>query len=245
MVYGPLESEIPELGVIADRLKDTFYYSNAVKAHNLQYDARTPKTYLADLGSALNTMINPNLDAGFPVILGIQGPDGRHTVLADGYGYQYSTPYHHLNMGLSESDDIWYNLPSVDSSVPFNTIVNCIYNVFPNRTGEIISGRVLNRGWPVPNAEVRTVIERASCSATGRPGGMCLISTEEISDITDENGIFALVGIPSNYACTIAVQAIGVFVSPPYESQTVITGQSTDGTDICGNVWGIDFYPGG
>ena len=40
-----------------------------------------------NIGAGLAGMINPNLDAGFPVILGITGPDGGHAVVADGYGY--------------------------------------------------------------------------------------------------------------------------------------------------------------
>ena len=52
------------------------------------------------------TIINPNLDAGCPVMLGID-PIG-HAVPCDGYGYDLSTLYHHLNYGWSGNFNAWY-----------------------------------------------------------------------------------------------------------------------------------------
>lgn len=83
-------------------LVNVFGYSNAIDAYNATY---------TNLGAVLLTMINPNLDAGFPVILGLTGHDGGitygHAILTDGYGYHTSTLYHHLNMGWEGTDDVW------------------------------------------------------------------------------------------------------------------------------------------
>ncbi|MEN6423900.1 MAG: C10 family peptidase [Phycisphaerales bacterium] len=236
MAYGPHGSAADTLDA-ADAFKDTFHYANAVKGCRLTLDLGTPT--LADIGPDLNTMINPNLDAGHPVILGIRGPDGGHAVLADGYGYQHSTLYHHLNMGWRGGDDAWYNLPAIDSSYEFNVIQKCVYNIFPSKQGEIISGRVLNQGVPVPNVQVQTTIESWTCRGTGR-NTMCLGSSYTIADVTDHNGIFALVGVPSDYTCVVQAIPIGQLLR--LDSQTVTTGSSQDYATTCGNVWAVNFY---
>ena len=46
--------------------------------------------------------VNANMDAKLPVFLGVAG-DGSHAVVCDGYGYNLSTPYHHLNLGWGGS----------------------------------------------------------------------------------------------------------------------------------------------
>jgi hypothetical protein len=78
-----------------------------------------------------------------------------HAVLCDGYGYNYSTLYHHLNMGWNGIDDAWYNLPVIDADTGFNAITSCLYNIYTSGSGEIISGRVFDsEDNPVPNAVV-------------------------------------------------------------------------------------------
>ena len=121
-------------------LKNTFAFRNGISGAN---NGRNVGTGLAD-------MINPNLDAEYPVILGILGRTG-HAVVADGYGYDASTRiktlYHHVNMGWGGHEDIWYNLPDIGN---YDTIPVCIYNIFPEGTGEIISGRVTDAsGQPI------------------------------------------------------------------------------------------------
>ena len=51
----------------------------------------------------LPAIADPNLDAGYPVLFGIQGPvsAASHEIVCDGYGYDNSTLYHHLNLGWS------------------------------------------------------------------------------------------------------------------------------------------------
>ncbi|MCX5634263.1 MAG: C10 family peptidase, partial [Planctomycetota bacterium] len=60
-------------------LLDTFLYGNAILGYN-NYN---------NIGPGLNGMMNPNLDAGYPVLLGIHNSGGGagHAIVADGYGY--------------------------------------------------------------------------------------------------------------------------------------------------------------
>ncbi len=91
----------------ATRFVSTFGYSSSKTGYNSNVDL--PATQR-------NHMVNPNLDAGYPVMFGIFGNNGGHAVVGDGYGYNASTLYHHLNMGWSGYDDAWYNLPTIDDS---------------------------------------------------------------------------------------------------------------------------------
>ncbi len=147
--------------------------------------------YFEDLPvAARNAMINANLDAGFPVILELWRLDangavsGGHTVIADGYGFNNQTMYHHLNMGWLGSNDAWYNLPDVDTESRDYTIFDaCLYNIFPTGSGEIISGRVTDSNG-IPLAGVIVTADRDG-------GGTYH------SEPTGENGIYAIPKIPS------------------------------------------------
>ena len=66
-----------------------YNYSNAKKGYNAGSN-------LPNLQR--NNMVNPNLDASHPVLFGISRPGGGHAIVGDGYGYNASTLYHHLNM---------------------------------------------------------------------------------------------------------------------------------------------------
>jgi len=200
----------------ATSLKDTFGYSNAVKGYKNG----------SDIGNGLNGMINPNLDAGYPVFLGITGSVGGHAVVADGYGYQSATLYHHLNMGWAGLDDAWYNLPNVDSSPDFDTVSSCIYNVYVAGSGEIISGRVVDSfGLPVSGATVTAL----------RTGGGTYTGT------TGSTGIYALSKVPSASSYTVSVTASGHV----FTSQAASTGTSSDYAAVSGNTWGVDFQATG
>lgn len=196
-------------------LVTTFKYGNAI----------ITESNSINIGFDLPNMINANLDAHLPVLFGIQNTDGGHAIVCDGYGYDgYNTPYHHLNMGWGGTDNAWYHLPLIDltDTMPFNNFTACIYNVFTNTTGEIISGRVLdNSGTPLANAQV---------SATTPLGAVFSVPT-------DNRGIYALVGLPSNTTFTLIAAANGYFPV----SQKCSTGRSLDESPACGNVWGINF----
>jgi hypothetical protein len=174
-----------------------------------------------NIGSGLTGMINPNLDARYPVMLGIEGAGG-HEVLADGYGYSASTLYHHLNLGWSGVSTAWYALPTVDTSDGTFTVVDsCVYNTYTNGTGEIISGRVLDQiGRPVVNASV---------SAT-RTGGGTYTAT------TDTNGIYAIARIPSGSSYSVSITKANY--TPVGGSFS--TGTSSDWAATSGNYWGAN-----
>ena len=199
----------------ATALKSTFGYSNAVKGYNSGSNMPT---------DARNAMVNPNLDAGLPVLFGITGSGGGHAIVGDGYGYQSSTMYHHLNMGWAGSSDLWYNLPDIGTNYSFNSVYKVVYNVYKTGTGEIISGRATDcSGSPISGATV---------TAT-RSGYSPLTTT------TNSNGIYSFKNVASGAAFTIAITKSGVVFSTA--SQSITTGTSTDYAASTGNKWGIDF----
>ncbi len=191
-----------------DALTGVFQYGNAIKGYNGSNEL---------VGSGLYEMANPNLDAGLPVLLGITGSDGGHAIVCDGYGYNLSVMYHHLNMGWSGQDNTWYDLPNIGTWASFTKVYKCIYNVFKSGTGEIISGRVVDdSGAPVSGAQV---------GADDGAGGT-------FSDTTDQYGIYAFPKVKS--ATTYTVTCNG-------QTQQVTTGTSTQLSTTCGNKWAINF----
>ncbi len=204
---------------VADALKNTFGYSNAIKGYN--WGNNIPS-------SDLNTMTNPNLDAGYPVIFGITGSSGGHAIIGDGYGYNSSTLYHHMNMGWGGSYNAWYNLPTIDTFVDFTSVYKTVYNVYTTGSGEIISGRVTDSGGnPISGASVTAVLG----------GGGTSYSTT-----TNANGIYALAKILSGSTYTVSVTTSGY----TFSNQTVSTLTSADYTapsyiSTVGNKWGINF----
>lgn len=206
---------------VSSALMDTFGFGNARYAYNSSYSIP---------GANLNNMINPNLDARFPVLLGIIDPDTiGHEVIVDGYGYSSSTLYHHLNLGWAGTADAWYNLPTISTGIyNFTSVIECIYNIFPQGSGEIISGRVLDAfSNPVSDAEI---------TATVAGGG-------SYSAVSNSRGIYALAKIPAATAYTITATKGDSTFYP----QTVSTGTSVNGNTAIGNLWGIDFvqdFPG-
>jgi hypothetical protein len=219
MIYGPEFSSAQTFNV-KPSLVNVLDYANAIFG-------------CAEGGLTINEefleMVNPNLDAGLPVILGISGSGGGHAVVCDGYGYSGypSKMYHHINMGWGGNDDAWYNLPTIDASKTYTAINECVYNIFPtiglwippNRPAEIISGRVTTENG-VPIADVQM-----HCS--GIYGGYLF---------TNSRGIYAFGRRVSNSQYVITASKPG-YVFPEY---TVTTGTSTDNSSVSGNVWGVD-----
>jgi len=193
-----------------DALVQTFGFANAVLGYN---DGN-------HLGAVLSDMINTNLDAGLPVVLGAFSDTAGHAVVCDGYGFNGETGYHHLNMGWGGYKDTWYNLPDV---VDYHTVVAVVYNVLPTGSGQIISGRVTSPGQiPVPDAGVTARDHHGTIYAT---------------DTTDSRGIYALTKLPATTTFTVTVS------KPPLQfiARSVTTGSSLDFEPVCGNRWAVDF----
>jgi hypothetical protein len=198
-------------------LKGTFGYTNAIYGNN--YPTTMPSTNLIN-------MINPNLDASYPAILGITDAAGDgHEIIVDGYGYNVSTLYHHLNLGWAGVADAWYNLPTINTGYyNFNSVPECVYNIFSQGTGEIISGRVLDAaGSPISGATI---------NATQSGGG-----TYSYGAASDSRGIYALTKLPSSSSYTITASKVGYVFNP----RTLTTGTSISNSSAAGNLWGIDF----
>lgn len=172
----------------------------------------------------------PNLDAKMPVMIGITGAPGGHFVLADGYGFEGTNLYLHLNMGWRGTDDAWYNLPHVDTdnNGTFSTIHTLLYNVFPTNTGEIVSGRVLDSsGAPIAGAMVMASNSVLTSAST----------------VTDSNGIYALF-VPSGTYTLLAGDATQrVTVSSSKTSNISADGGYYPPQQAVGNAWGIDLMP--
>ena len=201
------------MSAVQGSLVNTFDYANAVCGENSG----------VTIGPGLNGMVNPNLDAGCPVLFGITTASGSgHAIVCDGYGYNLSTLYHHLNLGWSGSYTAWYNLPNIDAGYAFNSVDSCIYNVWTNGTGEIISGRVTDgSGIPVAGATV---------TATRSSGGTYTATS-------NARGIYALARIPVSSTYTVSVSKAGY----PFTDRIVTTGHSTDYSATSGNKWAVDF----
>ena len=199
-----------------DALIEIFQYGNAVNGFNSN----------ENIGPGLIEMINPNLDAGSPVILAIKRQGGGHAVLCDGYGYIFSTLYHHLNMGWAGINDAWYNLPAVDTDrYEYTSINECIYNIRVTKVGdgEAISGRVFD----IDNQPISGAVVYAESIDGG----------SSYSTQSNEKGIYAFGSLISNTTYTIRPKAVAYI----FPGQVVTMGESKNDKPVSGNIWGVDF----
>ena len=168
-----------------------------------------------------------NLDAGCPVAIGIDG----HQAVADGYGYVSGTLYTHVNLGWDGVGDVWYNLPEIEVGefgYTSSILDEIVYNIFPEKTGEIVSGRVLNPdGTPLAGAVV----------SVAKADGGAVIGTATSGD----RGVWAYVGVPSG----TAVKVTASYSGRSFDTVDVDVGTSHyNAGDVsdrdCGNRWGVD-----
>ncbi len=204
-----------------DALKNTFKYSNAIKGYRNGSEL---------INNGFTNMCNPNLDAGRPCQLGLNGWAGGHSVVCDGYGYDVSPTdpnkkvlYHHLNMGWEGAYDLWYTLPVIDSNPDFSVIRSCVYNVYQSGSGEIISGRVATASGSGLNG----------VKMTAEGGG------KQYTTYTNNRGIYYFEKMPSATNFTITC---GHKDAP--NPISIVTGTSKDNQTV-GNIWGINFTVGG
>ncbi len=172
-------------------------------------------------GHGLLEMVQPNLDAGFPVLFGISG-DGGHAIVCDGYGFN-GTPavlYHHLNLGWGGNSDAWYNLPGIGTGYHFSVVNACVYNTFPSGKGDILSGRVTD--------------------ASGAPLSGVQVSNGTVSAATNANGIYALTHLAPGLQTITATQAGASFP----QAVRLMTAASSDGPTV-GNLPNVNLIQDG
>lgn len=208
---------------LKDAFLDVFGYKNAM-AYQLRSGTFS--------GTAIENALLANFDAGYPVELGIDGSAGGHSIVGDGYGYSSGSLYVHLNLGWGGSDDAWYHLPNIGTWAGFNVVDGAVYNIFPDGTGDLLTGRVLDAssGEPISGATVQAL------------DGSSVVG----STTTSATGIYAL-RLPGNKTYSVVASASGAQPSEGsvYLQKSVTTGTSeiyySPGTGTIGNSWGNDF----
>lgn len=192
---------------LTKRLTDTFWFENAEAA------IYTTK-YSYSLDNVKKAVI-PNCNARAPLAMSVTGmSDGHavgHAVLVDGYGYSGSDFYIHVNLGWGGYNDAWYMPPDIED---FSAIDGFILNIFPEKTGSIISGRVLDAsGAPIANASV--TLKRNSTAVD--------------STTTDANGIYAFIAsAPNSYLITATSGSVSATISVSL-AKTTGTSLADDG----------------
>lgn len=226
MHYGFSGSESGAFSVfVHEPLKSVFGYASA-------------ESYFVEEGSITGDIVESailaNLDAGYPVLLGIYRVDSYgnayngHAIVADGYGYDDGTLYCHLNMGWGGSGDYWYALPDIDAGHGFNTVDAVIYNIFPTNTGQLVTGRVTDPyGNPMDGVEMAATIKKSKYSQ----------SVYRETSATDANGIYATF---TPYSATISAE----FEGWTSQGAAIATSASQSPYDIDWE-WGDCSIPGG
>ena len=179
-------------------------------------------------------MINANLDAGLPVLLTLMNANPAlpgTTAICDGYGYSLGTGavlgpcmFHHILLADGAGDGLWYSLPAVQGGAGYTNIASITYNMIPRKSGEIVSGRVVDtNNFSMPGITMQ-ITDGASFTST---------------TVTAGTGIYSFI-VPSNRTCTVSVvPPVGTPVAWPGASRTITVG--TSGFSGCGNVWGVNF----
>lgn len=211
-------------------LKDAWGYANGFLYQ--------PRRHNEPSDSELQNALFANFDAGYPVILEIH----EHEVVGDGYGYSGTVAYTHINLGWGGmGDGYWYNLPTInvpENNYASSSLEGIIYNIFPDRTGVLLTGRVLDAaGNPVPGATV-----------TGQKGSV------RATDTTDARGIYALL-VPGagTYAVSAASGGLASGTASVSVADCVSMDYVLDGNGlpiivhsdcVIGNSWGNDLVLG-
>ncbi len=189
-------------------LVNEFGYSNAVSRQKIDNNI-----------AILKQCIIPSLDAKTPAVIGIRGNAGGHFVNIDGYGYSDGDWFMHVNAGWGSAtnvySDVWYCPPALnmlarpDYVLEFEKVQDCVYNIFPERTGSILSGRVLDRD--------------------GRPVARATVSLDNGDTVlSDANGIYAFVqDVSADTSFTVTAAKGGVTASVSATLGKCVTGATT------------------
>ena len=174
---------------LVPRLTSTFGYANAAAA---VFQSGVYPYSLTEFKKA----VIPNCNARAPLVISISYVSGGvtygHAAVVDGYGFSGNDFFIHVNLGWSGYNDAWYIPPDIDD---YDTIDGLVFNVFPQVTGSIVSGRVLDAGGaPIANASVHLQSGSATVAST----------------TSDANGIYAFIAQAGNYVVTADVLEGGV-----------------------------------
>ena len=203
------------------QLREIFGYANAIGY--VPAKSSSPS-------AAMKNAIIANLDAKCPVMITLLASANgmTHQALIDGYGYHGGRLYFHFNLGWCNvrDDDAWYELDrTIDqtSGCYYDLIDGLVYNIFPNRAGDVLSGRVLDKdGKPVSNAAVQA-------SRSGK-----VIDTAQ----TDANGIYAFVlAGGTTYKVSCEGRSISVDLPSSVSAKRMISSKKE------GDIWQDPFQP--
>lgn len=194
------------------RMVDSFGYANGASAAFTSSWA-----YNLD---RVKSIVIPNCDARAPLGMSIDGStSGGHAVVVDGYGYSGNDFYMHVNCGWDGLDDAWYCPPAITTSqYKFETIDGFIFNIFPQKKGSIVSGRVLSSAKVgIANATVQLKQNSAVVATT----------------TTDDKGIYSFIVEPGAYVVSAA--------SGSNKAELGVTAVQTVGTKLVEGGYG-EYY---
>ena len=191
--------------------------------------------YTYEGGDAVNSIENAilaNLDNSKPVALGIfeyayGDLKNGHCIVVDGYGYNGTTLYTHLNLGWGGKNDAWYQLPNVSAGgYDWNILYQISYNLFPKENGEIISGRIRdgeNGNKLMAAASVVAYDATGKAVASGKSGA---------------GGIYSLIVPSAKDRYSPVTYSVQVQSGKKSGARSVIVGKSSNYS--IGNRWGQD-----
>ena len=203
------------------QLREVFGYASAVGFVPVKSIGLTTKI--------ANTII-ANLDAKCPVMIALTNIGNLgHQALIDGYGYHGGKLYFHLNLGWCniKGENCWYGLDDfhVEDSKGnrFDLVDGLVYNIFPDFSGDVLSGRVLDKeGNPVANSTVQASLGRK------------VVASVE----TDANGIYAF-ALAGDSTYKVSCEGYAISVSLPSSSCAKLKISST----VDGDIWADPFNP--
>ena len=224
-------------------LHNLFNYASAY-TYSSRRDTDDPALHTAPMRQRI---ILANLDARRPVELYIMSSKaGGHAVVADGYGYVTiggeEVEFTHINMGWAGTDDMWYNLPIVQTKeagstagqsggYTFELLMGATFNIHPTETGDLLTGRIVEDGEPVEGAIV-----------TVRNAGS---STDIATTTSDAKGIYSFCLQGGNEYDVFAVSADGKKTGALAnillkETAVAYSDYTTYSASDVGNSWGND-----
>lgn len=214
------------------------YSSRNAKAYSLHHEATRQRAILA------------NLDAKRPVELYIMSTAvGGHAVVADGYGYVNISgediEFTHINMGWAGTDDMWYNLPVLQTEeagsqagqsggYTFEYLVAATFNIHPTETGDLLTGRIVDDdGLPIENASVAVYPHGSAAS----PVAVTNSNAHGIYSFTLPGGAkYDIVAVTPDGRKSGMLEGVLLKATTVSDTTTFLT---SDANDI-GNSWGND-----